>query len=202
MARFRRSFRRSRGRPARGSTWIPFNPIGDVAWPQAGAVVDFSWTGANSAEAIAISHEVFSKWVDPTIVRVRGDVYVTCLSQGNAAAVGGFVAVGLIEIEQGGTTQGPITDAYRDWLWIRSGYIGMRSNPTPVWNSFSNSVQYISPYQHAGDHFMRFELDARAMRKMDAGNELIVAAESYLPAGAESDSEFNVRIVARALVKE
>ena len=175
MANQRRSFRGTA--PKRGMFWQGFT------------AQDFAVTAATSRFAIAVDETQLEGVPNPTLIRQRGVGLVYL----NAGAVGldSLLGLGMYVVNAqalaGGTAsmQRPITDIGSDWLWHQFAFLSDDSGTLD--QARPNKMVY------------RFEIDGKAMRKIDANQALVVVMQVQ---DAGLASNVNVNLAMRLLFKK
>jgi len=160
-------FGRGRGRFSRG-------PQRQMKW--CGAVIDGELDTASSQSAQYIcTEEEALQLTQPTVVRIRGNGYVSATF---AAGAGGFssayVHMGIMVVTDALSVPNPAEQVAWPWLWWRTVYLTTRNQVWPIAVGDPPALSTATTVAaHAGDHFDKFDVDVKAMRKIPTGSALV-----------------------------
>jgi len=169
VARFRRGFRGG-SRPVRGVEWCGWNQ------PTVATVT------SNAGEKVICSYADLRKYTDPTIMRIRGDLwfaqgYDETAGSEQQTARGTTIACGIIPVASelgAGTGPDPLDplDMVKDWMWLKMVSVKVERIPVAQQTSGTTSSNAFIVAPIDANSLVHVIVDIKAKRKMKSGEEL------------------------------
>ena len=156
-----------------------------------GGSFNISVVTSGSSFISLVSEAILEQIVNPTIVRIRGEVLVTLLSSA-AVPSSTFVFLGIKLASQAAfgasAVEVPGTDIGSDWIWWKTVALVLLTGGTVA-----------SPNGDGRNSNVRFEIDSKAMRKVRSNEQLVLVAQNI---ASESTTTVGIDGGVRVLLKK
>jgi len=186
--------RRMSSRPSRGLTWVNASPSDTPG---------YIFVRSSSLEVRQlIGATALERFVDPTLTRIVGELYLSVDLQQFLTREGAVVTAGIRVSDTSATQGGVISHPNYDWIWTFGAYCSSRGQQFVVGNSSGTPTGQYTRFQHQGDHFSRIHVDARAQRKLGVGDEVSLITSWVTGTDEDDPATYTCAGYLRALIRE